>query len=249
MLGLIALDRDDPQQARAWFEQGVAVAQAQQQMVDWAEQLSHLALTYARLGDYEGALRLSGRALESLERERDVDDHLKRACWERACIVGVAQGAKAAVPLLERAYQLLMSIVERISDPDLRRSFLENVAENRAIVAAYRLGRPPAFPHRRRARLPRADAPTGRPLRDDEYVEVTWSIAAPEDDEVIGKVARRRHRLLRLLREAAEQAATPTVYDLSEALGVSISTVKRDLAALRAQGHDVRTRGSHSTGD
>ena len=249
MLGLIALDRDDPQQARAWFEQGVAVAQAQQQMVDWAEQLSHLALTYARLGDYEGALRLSGRALEALERERDVDDHLKRACWERACIVGVAQGAKAAVPLLERAYQLLMSIVERISDPDLRRSFLENVAENRAIVAAYRLGRPPAFPHRRRFCLPRADAPTGRPLRDDEYVEVTWSIAAPEDDEVIGKVARRRHRLLRLLREAAEQAATPTVYDLSEALGVSISTVKRDLAALRAQGHDVRTRGSHSTGD
>ena len=73
---------------------------------------------------------------------------------------------------------------------------------------------------------------------------MTWTIAAPEDDEVAGKAARRRHRLLRLLREADAQSAAPTVTALAQALGVSERTVKRDLAALRAAGHAVRTRGS-----
>jgi tetratricopeptide (TPR) repeat protein len=94
-------------------------------------------------------------------------------------------------------------------------------------------------------RLPRAGAPTGRPLRDDEYVTVTWTVAVPEDEVIPRKVIRRRHCLLRLLREAADQSTTPTVPALAAALEVTPRTIERDLAALRAAGHDVRTRGSH----
>jgi len=83
-------------------------------------------------------------------------------------------------------------------------------------------------------------------LRDDEFVEVVWTVAAPEDDEISGKAARRRHRLLRLLREAAGQSAAPTVAALAAALDASARTIKRDLAALRAEGHDVRTRGARA---
>jgi DNA-binding SARP family transcriptional activator len=93
-------------------------------------------------------------------------------------------------------------------------------------------------------RLPRAGAPTGRPLRDDEYVTVTWTVAVPEDEVIPSKVIRRRHCLLRLLREAADQSTTPTVPALAAALEVTPRTIERDLAALRAAGHDVRTRGS-----
>ncbi|RLC99162.1 MAG: hypothetical protein DRI77_03425 [Chloroflexi bacterium] len=93
-------------------------------------------------------------------------------------------------------------------------------------------------------RLPAASAPTGRPLREDEFVEVVWTIAAPEDDEIAGKAARRRHCILRLLREAAARSAAPPVAALADALGVSARTIKRDLAALRTAGHDARTRGS-----
>ena len=93
-------------------------------------------------------------------------------------------------------------------------------------------------------RLPSASAPTGRPLRDDEYVGITWTVVTPEDDQITGKVARRRHRILRLLREAAEQSAAPNVNHLAEALDVSARTIKRDLAALRKAGHDPRTRGN-----
>jgi len=101
-------------------------------------------------------------------------------------------------------------------------------------------------PGRIRVRLPSASAPTGRPLRDDEYVTVTWTVALPEDKVIPGKVTRRRHRILRLLREAAEQTAAPTAPDLAEALGVGARTIERDLAALRDTGHDVCTRGSRS---
>jgi tetratricopeptide (TPR) repeat protein len=92
--------------------------------------------------------------------------------------------------------------------------------------------------------LPQADAPTGRPLGDEEYTTVVWTVIDPGDDEISGKVARRQHRLLRLLEEAEQQGAAPTVDDLAMALDVSQPTVKRDLSALRQAGHIVQTRGS-----
>jgi DNA-binding SARP family transcriptional activator len=91
-------------------------------------------------------------------------------------------------------------------------------------------------------RLPCADAPTGRPLRDDEYVSVTWTVEAPEDESVRGKVARRRGRIPRLLAEAQAQGAAPRDQDLAAALGVSLRTLRRDMAALRDEGHALPTR-------
>ncbi len=73
---------------------------------------------------------------------------------------------------------------------------------------------------------------------------VVWTLSAPEDSAIGSGVDRRRRRLLRLLGEASEQGAAPTVDDLAEALQVSQPTIKRDLAALRQAGHEVHTRGS-----
>jgi len=142
--------------------------------------------------------------------------------------------------ILGKAHGLLQERAAGIDDAEKRRSFLENVVSHRDLVAAFRQAQVCQVT----VHLPRADVPTGRPLRDDEWVEVTWAVSAPEDDEIAGKVDRRRHRLLRLLRQAAEQRAAPTVADLAAALDAGERTVKRDLAALRAAGHDVRTRGS-----
>ncbi|MDH7486597.1 MAG: tetratricopeptide repeat protein [Anaerolineae bacterium] len=97
-----------------------------------------------------------------------------------------------------------------------------------------------------KVRLPRAGVPTGRPLREDEWVTVAWTLAAPTDDAIAGKTPRRQHRLLRLLREAEAQGAAPTVDDLAAALQVSRATLKRDLATLRATGQAAHTRGSRS---
>jgi hypothetical protein len=96
-------------------------------------------------------------------------------------------------------------------------------------------------------RLPRSDVPLGRPLRDDEFVAVTWTVAALEDEAIAGKVARRRQRILRLLREAEAQWAVPRDEDLAGVLEVSLSTLRRDMAALREEGHSLPTRGRRMT--
>lgn len=160
--------------------------------------------------------------------------------------LGKDQEARSA---LEKAVQGLMAMLEDLP-AEQRHKSLTRVPEHRALITA--LAERQAS--RRVVRLPRIGAPTGRPLREDEWVDVVWTVMAEEDEAIASvepserqrKITRRRRRLLRLLREAAEQGAAPTVDDLAEALGVGKATIKRDLAALRQAGHEVRTRGSRS---
>ena len=162
-------------------------------------------------------------------------------------------GAEAELARSLAAYSLYL---RRLGDADRARRGATMMEEARALFQRLGMARdlrlldeeaaacPP--PGRIRVRLPAASAPTGRPLRDGEYATVAWTVAVPEDEVIPGKVTRRRHRILRLLREAAEQSAAPTAPDLAKALGVGARTIERDLAALRDAGHDARTRGSRS---
>jgi DNA-binding transcriptional ArsR family regulator len=102
------------------------------------------------------------------------------------------------------------------------------------------------LPGQRRVQLARKGVPRGRPLRPDELVEVVWTIDPPEQVEsgAASKSTTRQERLRRLCEEAAAQGAEPTVGDLANALGVTARTVDRDIAALRAAGTVLVTRGS-----
>ena len=98
-----------------------------------------------------------------------------------------------------------------------------------------------------RVRLARQGAPRGRPLRTDEVAEIIWTVTSTEDvnaRELGGKVAERQLRIRRLCAEALAQGAEPTVADLATALGVTSRTVDRDIAALRASGEQIATRGA-----
>ena len=92
-----------------------------------------------------------------------------------------------------------------------------------------------------------AGAPHGRPLRETEMIEVVWTIkAGAEDLEVLeehGSQALRQVRILRLVAEALDQGGEPTQEDLGAALGVTARTIRSDIAALRARGYRVATRG------
>jgi predicted ATPase/DNA-binding SARP family transcriptional activator len=152
-----------------------------------------------------------------------------------------------AEKVLRDAHCSLQQQAARIPDPTLRRSFLENIAAHCEIAAAYEALQQQPQAESLQVRLSRIDAPTGRPLGDNEMIAVTWTLTAPGDDQIPGKAARRQHRLWRLLQEAAAQRAAPTVEDLAAALHVDARTIKRDLAALRAAGLPTPTRGRRSS--
>jgi biotin operon repressor len=142
---------------------------------------------------------------------------------------------------LEQAYQMLSEILSGLP-PEMQKMSWQQVPEHSALLAAWQAIQPPLAT----IRLPRVDVPTGRPLRDDEWVEITWTSAEAGDEEIGSKLARRQHRLLRLLRQAKAQGAVPTVEDLAMVLGTSVTTIKRDLATLRRSGQSVHTRGNRA---
>lgn len=92
-----------------------------------------------------------------------------------------------------------------------------------------------------------AKAPFGPPLRQADKVEVTLTVdAGAEDAEVKareGMHGLRRGRILRLVAEALDQGGVLTHEDLGRALQVDVRTVRRDVARLKAEGHDLHTRG------
>jgi DNA-binding SARP family transcriptional activator/tetratricopeptide (TPR) repeat protein len=141
---------------------------------------------------------------------------------------------------LRAARDDLVRQARSIADPGRRRGFFERVPLNRAIMAevAERASASSVVV----VRLARTDAPLGRRLRDEEFVDVSWTVYAPDDEVVTGRAARRRHRLLRLLDEAARNGAAPTDDDLAEALGVSRRTVIRDMAVIGSDAGRATTR-------
>ncbi len=90
-----------------------------------------------------------------------------------------------------------------------------------------------------------AQAPLGRSLRAEEYLEVVVDLALPGSAPA-DPLERRRATLLHVLDQLAEAGGLPTVEDLASALEVSTATTRRDLAALRAGGRLVRTRGNRT---
>lgn len=196
------------------------------------------AMVLSRRGDHAQALALSRDAVARLGggTERPHLVWLNHLYITRRA--GLDQDARRAA---YRAYETLMGLLDGLRADECQGA-LERVPEHREIVQLYET----STPTRRTVRLPSADAPTGRPLRDDEFVVVTWTPETPEDFSISDPVRRRRHQVRRLLAEAVAQGAKPALADLAAALGVGSSTIRRDIAALRSEGLDVATRGQRS---
>ena len=152
----------------------------------------------------------------------------------------------AAVGADEEARQWGLSAVEALEESlaglprDQMQRALELVPEHAALVAsAQRLA-----PRTIEIELPLSDAPSGRSLGGDDVRVVSWTVDHPEDTELESPVEQRRHKILRLINEATQSGTSPAVDHIARVLGVSSSTIRRDLAALRDEGHDVVTRGN-----
>ena len=88
--------------------------------------------------------------------------------------------------------------------------------------------------------------PPGKPIAACKKVTVRLELATREDRELLGTKGlafMRRNRLARLARQARVQGGLLTVEDLAYLTCSSPATVKRDLAACRAEEIAVPTRG------
>jgi hypothetical protein len=91
-----------------------------------------------------------------------------------------------------------------------------------------------------------SEEPPGKPIIACRKVQVALELASVEDREVLrdkGLAAMRQGRLARLARQAQVQGGLLTVEDLAYLTCSSTATVKRDVAACRAQEVAVPTRG------
>ncbi len=194
------------------------------------------ALVKLSYGQVDEALMSARRATNLLQRGTE----LPHLVWFRRYLVAKAAGADTdAVDSLARSVALLTRVLDSFGTDD-RRLAITRAHHVRAIIEA----RDRSFPQIQEIRLPLAGIPLGRSLKGGDWTQVRWTVSDPSDFDVPDPVGRRRLRIRRFLDEAARQGADPRIEDVATALGVSVATVRRDVAELRRAGSGLSTRGS-----
>lgn len=241
--GLVALAAGTRETAVLYLERAVAAIESTG-IADLIPLFrSRLAWGYHHAGRPAEALARSEQAVAGVAAEIPGDE-AQSIFYYHYRILQAADQPEAARAALRKAHTILQAQKATLPDPVWQQQFSTEVPINREILAAYQAQRQEQLKGQVLVQLAHVDAPTGRPLRHNERVNVIWTVDAPEDAAIPGKAARRQQRLLRLLREAAAHHGAPTVIDLADTLQVSEKTIRRDLDTLHAAGHDIQTRGA-----
>jgi DNA-binding SARP family transcriptional activator/Tfp pilus assembly protein PilF len=209
--------------ARAtWLEQGNTLQRLKSE--------AYLGLGLLETRERRRAEELARNGLAAFRSGVPVGELPQAWLWALSRLLAGLGQPNPAAEVLRAAYGELERQSRTLGDPQLRRSFFQNIPLNREIVRAYdQIARNLRVIS---VLLARRDVPLGRTLNKDEYIKVQWTLSAPEDDAIAGKSKRRRYRLKRLLNEAEGQGAAPTDDDLAQALQVSRRTILRDMQAL-----------------
>ena len=234
-LAVIQVESGDLESANATLDEAEALCDKAGLMDLSVELTSIRGLSHLHHGLHEEALAQTRKAVADISPgvERPYLIHHRHSLAADAC--GEVDEARTAGL---QADSLLREALAGLSQSSFQRA-VQLVPAHREIVAkAVRFA-----PQIVEVMLPRAEAPTGRPLEEDDLQMVHWTIEHPDDDRHVSPIDRRRQQILRLLAEATAAGAAPSMEDLAEALAVSDSTIRRDLSALRDQGHEIVTRG------
>ncbi|MGI9648719.1 MAG: BTAD domain-containing putative transcriptional regulator [Acidimicrobiia bacterium] len=200
--------------------------------------ISMAGLARMELGDIDGAIAAMDEAVAKLQSGSDQDYLVP---YRRGVVLEAAGRMTEADRAFAHAESLLSSRIGGLP-PEQRRTALA-IPDHQSILEAAARRRSRMID----VRLARRDVPTGRTLRDDDLVDVAWTVADPTDETIGSGAELRRHRLRRLLDEARAHHAAPTISDLADALDASVRTIRRDLQALRQAGVSVETRGTRQS--
>ena len=137
-LGQLNQDLGNPATARTYFEQALPLFREIGSGSNVMGSLAGLAWAAQAQGDPAQAQALVGEILAYLETGRTLVAYARPVWIYLTCyLVLRANGDPHAPTILANAHRLLQEQAARIPDEALRRSFLENVAENREIVAEF----------------------------------------------------------------------------------------------------------------
>jgi tetratricopeptide (TPR) repeat protein len=140
-LGLVSRDLGDLDGAKSHLEQAVASRRESGHSI--TDPLAQLAEAYLLQGNPTQAEMCVDEVLSHLENDLELRNSRIAPAAYLACyrVLG-AQGDPRAGDVLSFAHRMLIERTTRIHDGELRRSFLENVAAHREIVAAWEEERP-----------------------------------------------------------------------------------------------------------
>ncbi|MCA9523608.1 MAG: AAA family ATPase, partial [Myxococcales bacterium] len=199
---------------------------------------SFIAEALRRQGLTERALCEIDVAVSALEKTTALD--LPHAGYLiRARILDDLGRSDEARQALEQALGAFEALAETLDDEREREIFRRVPQLSRELFSFSREFSARAFGVRISVRLPCCEAPLGRPLRDDELVEVAWTVSSPDDQVHRSRTARRQAQIRRLLVEARQAGAAPSYNHIADALGVSSRTIERDMLQLRQQFPDL----------
>ena len=254
-LGLAYDNLGDPAQAEQYYREALHINRGRGYRRGEAHNLSGLGAALLNGGEWKDALlvletawriwgeladrseqieALAGLALASLElgQADQAQDYLQQALSQFDVEIGDADlrqrlhyaayqvyqrnnlPEKALMHLLE-ARQAMWEIAASLPQPD-REHFLQQANLNRKVWQALER-------HTRRVVVHLAPAEA----QHSGLLSVSWTLYAPEDEQVSNATERRLRVLVRLMDEANQQGAAPTDMDLAQALGVNRRTIIR----------------------
>ncbi|HNB50994.1 MAG TPA: tetratricopeptide repeat protein [Anaerolineales bacterium] len=229
-LGILFQRLEQPLEAIPLLEAARAAWVEQEDRLGQLKSGAYLGLAYLTIGDRTGAEACATTGWAIFREGLPIGEKMQKALWGLyQLFIGLEKQAEADA-ILDATYAELQRQARAIQEVERRRGFFTRVPLNRAIVFAY--DQLHGVPRTQTVRLARREAPLGRALREDEWVELIWTIHAPEDEAFADKTDQRLHRLKRLLHEAEVCEAAPTDDDLAQALNVSRRTILRDMQAL-----------------
>lgn len=218
-LALTHLRADEFSRAAKFLEEALA-AHTEAGEADYAVlDRSWLALCHMEAGKTGQAAALSAQAVADLEAHGGGEE-VHQIYFNHWKVLRAAHEEQPARAALLQARGKVLSQAASLTDPAQRERYLAAHLHGEILSVSESV-----LFERVQASLPRAGCPA-------ETVNVTWTLAAPDDDEFTDKVGLRHHRLRRLLREAREQNAEAGYKHLAGALGVGVRTIERDMAML-----------------
>jgi adenylate cyclase len=125
------------EEGRAAYEEALALAQEVEHDPWMMEARAGLARVSLAAGEMDQAMDQVEEILAYLQRGTLVDADEPALVYRSCCRVLQAVGDPRAMGVLEEGYQFLQEVAGKMTDDDLRRSFLENVAWHRELVEEY----------------------------------------------------------------------------------------------------------------